>query len=246
MSIILDLILVGIIAISIFFAIRKGFIGTLISLIGTIVAISLSLILSGPVSNFIDNMFVNNPVKSYVLGVVDSSSSGKKYEEALNSIDVSKSIQSMPDGLKSVLELAGLKPDDMIEEAENATQKTNNVKDGLINKIASPISKTISTVIAVVLLFLLLSIGIWFLSKLITAVISALPLGKTLNKSLGFIFGLVRGLAIVFVISVFFVTLSKAVKPESNNIFSKKTINSTFVLKTVSSFNPIEAVLNIK
>ncbi len=39
---------------------------------------------------------------------------------------------------------------------------------------------------------------------------------------------------------------AKGVDPDSNNIFSNKTIESTVLLKTVNDFNPINSLLNLK
>lgn len=246
MNVIIDVILVAILIASAVFAMKKGLIGTLFSLLGTVIAIVLSVMLSGPVSGFIDSNYVNPSVKQYILGVVDSSSVGKSYEEALNSIDVAAEIEKMPSQLKSVLELAGIDANDIISAANSATENSKSAKDNLINSIAAPISGTISRVIALIVLFIILNIALTIAVKLVTAVFNALPLGSTVNKAGGLIFGILRGLIIVFAISAVFSAVSKGVDPNSSNIFSKKNIDSAFVLKTVSDFNPINSVLNIK
>ena len=246
MSIIIDLILAAILIVSAVFAAKKGLIGTLFSLLGTVIAIVLSIILSGPVSGFIDSEFVNPSVKQYIINAVDSSSVGKSYEEALNSIDVAAEIERMPEGLKTILELADINTDDIIAKANSVTDSSRAAKDNLINSIAAPISGTISRVIALVVLFIVLNIALWVVAKLVTAVFNALPLGGSINKVGGLIFGILRGLIIVFAISVLFSAMSKGVDPNSNNIFSQKTIDSTFLLKTFSDFNPINSILSIK
>ena len=247
MSLTIDVVILAIIAVSAFFVYKKGFIGTLFSLIGTVVAIALSLMLCTPVSAFINENFVNPTVKSYIIKVVDSSSIGQSYEQALtNGADIVKKVKDMPASLKSVLDLAGIKTEDILAEANKTQTNATQAVDNLINKIAAPISSAISRVIALVGLFILLSIALWVVCKLITAVFNVLPLGKKLNKFGGLAFGIIRGLLIVFVISALFVAVSKSVDPNSNNIFSNKTIEKTVLLKTVSDFNPINSILNIK
>ncbi len=247
MNIIIDVILLAIIAVSAFFAYKKGFIGTLFSLISTVVAIALSLMLCSPVSGFINDKFVNPTVKSYIIKVVDSSSVGKTYEQALsNGNAIIKNINDMPQSLKGVLDLAGIDTADIISEANKTEANAAAAIDNLIDKIATPISTAISRVIALVGLFIVLSIALWVVCKLLTAVFNALPLGKSLNKFGGLAFGVIRGLLIVFIISTLFTAVSKGVEPDSNNIFSNKTIESTVLLKTVGDFNPINTLLNIK
>ncbi len=247
MNIIIDIILIAIIAVSAFFAAKKGFVGTLFSLLGTVVAIVLSIVLCTPVSGFIDSNYVNPAVKSYIVKTVDSSSIGKTYEQALaNSSGIVDSISQMPPTLKSVLDLAGIDSDKIISEAKSAQSNASDAVDNLINNIAAPISSTISKVIALVGLFIILNIALWVVCKLITAVFNAIPLGKNLNKFGGLLFGIARGLLIVFVIATLFSAVSKGTNPTSNSMFSNKTIEKTVVLKTVSNINPVLSVLKIK
>lgn len=247
MSFIIDVILVAIIAVSAFLAFKKGFIGTLFSLVSTIAAIALSLMLCAPVAGYINDNFVNKTVKSYIIKVVDDSSAGKNYDELLsNGAEIIGKIKEMPESLKGVLELAGIDEDEIVAFANKTEANTASSVDALIDKIATPISSTISRVIALAILFIVLSVALWVVCKLVTAVFSALPLGKSLNKFGGLAFGIVRGLLITFVIATVFSAVSKGVEPESNNIFSNKTIESTTLLKTISDFNPINSFLNIK
>ena len=247
MNVIIDVILLAIIAVSAFFAYKKGFIGTLFSLIGTVVAIALSLMLCSPVSGFINDNFVNPAVKSYIIKVVDGSSIGQSYEEALtNGAQIVAKVKDMPASLKGVLDLAGIKTEDIVAEANKTEATAAQAVDNLIDKIATPISTAISRVVALVGLFIILSIALWVVCKLLTAVFNALPLGKSLNKFGGLAFGVVRGLLILFIVSALFSAISKGVDPNSNNIFSNKTIESTVLLKTVNDFNPINSLLNIK
>lgn len=246
MNIVIDLILIAIVAVSAFLAAKKGFIGTVFSLISVILAVILSIALCNHVSGFINDNFVKPSVKSYIIGVVDSSSIGKSYDDALNSIDVASTVKSMPDGLKKVLQLADIDTDEIVEKAQKTVSDSKEAKDKLIDSIANPISSAISRVIALLVLFVVLSIALWFVCKVITAITKAIPFGKSLNTFGGLALGAVKGLIIVFVISIFFTAVSKGVDPKSNNIFSQKTIDSTVVLKTVSDLNPIGMILNIK
>lgn len=242
MAIIIDIIIVAIIALSAFLAYKKGLIGTLFSLLGTVVAVVLSVVLCTPVSGVIDSSVVNPAVKSYIVKVVDSTSIGKTYEEILAGGDaIADKIQQMPESLKSVLDVAGIDSQKIVSAAQSGVSV-----DEIISDIAAPISMTISRVVSLVGLFIILFIGLWVVSRLMTAVFSLLPIGKTFNTVGGLVFGIARGLLIVFVIATLFTALSKGVDPNGNNIFSNKTIENTYVLKTVADYNPITSALGIK
>lgn len=222
MGIVIDVIIVAIIAISAVFAYKKGFIGTVFSLVGTVVAIVLSVMLCNPVAEVVDKNYVNPAVKSYIETTVEKSlddviPEGGKFDFG---------IENMPASIKSLLDFAGV--NNIEGNLANSTQE-------LVERIANPISKTISRVVTLVVLFAVLNIALWVVCKLITAVFNALPLGKKLNKIGGLAFGIIRGLLIVFVVSLLFGAL-----------ISQKTVNSTYILKTVSNINPISQILNIK
>ncbi len=247
MSIIIDIILIAIVAVSAFLAYKKGFIGSLFSLVGMIAAVVLSVMLCTSVSGYINDNYVNPAVKSYIVSIVDSTSVGKSYEQALeNGSDIVKNINEMPDSLKSVLDLAGIDTNEIIAEADKTQSQASTAVDNLINKIADPISTAISRVSALVGLFVVISLALWVVCKLLTAVFNVMPVGKKLNKAGGIAFGIVRGLVIVFVVATLFGAVSKSVEPDSNHLFSNKTIQSTILLKTVNDCNPINSLLNIK
>lgn len=242
MGIIIDIILVLIIVASTVIAFRRGLIRTVFSFVGAIVAIYLSIMLSNPVASLISTHFVSPAVKSYVISTVDKSAIGKSYEDIQIDKDyLSEEMQKMPDSLKASLDLAGIDPEDVLEKLESGVDV-----DKIIDDICSPISYAVSRVIALVVLFVVLSAALWVITRLLTVVFGLLPVGKSINKTGGAIFGVFRGLVIVFIISTLFSALMIGTDPNSNNIFSKKTVESTYILKTISDFNPINKALNIK
>lgn len=243
MNILIDLILVAVIVVSAILAAKKGFIGTLANLLALFTAIVLSVILSTPVADYIDNNYVNPYVKGYVLGVIDSSSIGKKYDEAIMSVDVSTNVEQMPPKLKDVIEFAGIDVNQIIEKAAQVKDDANETKDRLINAIADPISNTVSRVVSVVSLFIIFSVLLWLVARVITLGFNKISIGKKINIFGGTLFGIARGVAIVFVISFLFSAIAKTVPTDSNNIFSKKTIDSTIVLKKIIDLNPLDSIV---
>lgn len=242
MGIIIDIIIVAIIVVSAVLAAKRGLIGTLFNLIGAVVAVTLAVVLCAPVSGFIDTNYVNPAVKSYIVGTVDATAIGKSNNDTEeNKQFLAEKIEQMPDSLRSALELADIDPDKVVADIRAGIDV-----DNVIESIAAPISGTISRVIAFVALFVILCVALWVVTKLLTAVFGVLPLGKSINKVGGILFGVLRGLVIVFIISSFFTAMSKSVDPNGNNIFSKKTIDSTYVLKTAVDLDPIASILNIK
>ena len=243
MNIVVDLLLVAIILISVILALKKGLIGTIFSLAAVFLSIVLSASLCVPVAEYVDSAIVNPMVKEYILGVIDNSSVGKSYNEAISSIDVSAEIQKMPDVLRKTVEAAGVDVDEVILKAENTSDSLAETKDELINTIAKPISISISRTVSLAALFAGLNIVLWIAAKSITALVNMSSFGKKANIIGGVIFGVLRGLAIVFVIAFLCSTVSGKIPEDSNNIFSVNNIESTVVLKTAVEFNPLKLVI---
>ena len=240
MGIIVDIVIVAIIALSAYLAYKKGLIGTLFSLLGTVIAIVLAVNLCGTVSGFIDTKYVNPAVKTSIIKAVDASVVGENYEQiTVNADEFRAKLEQMPQSLKSILDMAGISSEQVVKNVQSGIDL-----EKIIDDIASPISITISRVIALVGLFVIFFVALRVVTKLLTAVFSLLPVGKKLNAFGGLVFGILRGILIAFVIATFFGAVSKGVDPDSNNIFSKKTIESTYILKTIEDFNPITSAID--
>ena len=95
MGILIDIILILIVLLSIFLAYRKGLIKTIFSFFGTILALILAFLLSGPVGSVIDKNFVNPPVKTFVTQAVDESEFSKLFDTGLEGLNISKELENL-------------------------------------------------------------------------------------------------------------------------------------------------------
>lgn len=173
MGIILDIIIIAIIAISIFLGYKKGLIKVAVKLFAFLIAIIVSLMFYKPVTNII-----------------------------INNTEIDENIEKaiIENGTKKIEESNEEEKNNFLEEMQqyigNAVTQTQNE---IVENAAKEISIKLINIIAIVGLFIgtrLILILLTFISDLITN----LPIIKQFNKIGGIIYGAIRGLVLIYVI----------------------------------------------
>lgn len=182
MSAILDIILVLIIGLSIFFAARNGFIKTLLNFSSVIVAIIVVALFS---SGFEAKLLESSAAKS-VRNAIDT---------RLAEIVSSKTDDYDPNEVKEqnkfseLLEIVGIDGEEFTRDWESWTDlRTDELRDKLVNYVADPLMKGIAALISFVVLFF----GTIIALKIITFVLDkifALPVLHAANTLLGGVLG---------------------------------------------------------
>lgn len=178
MSIIIDLIIVGILAISIFFGYKKGLTKCIIKILSFAIALVVAFILFKPVSSFvIKNTQIDDTIKEAVINLVkeDVEEDGKVKEDS-----------NLPNSMVNYI-------NESIEKAV-AEAKTN-----VVEVVAENISITTVNVGVAILLFLVVRIALIFVSAL-SSIITDLPIIKQFDKAGGILYGLLKALVIIFVL----------------------------------------------
>lgn len=178
MSIIIDLIIVGILAISIFFGYKKGLTKCVIKILSFVIALVVAFILFKPVSNFvIKNTQIDDTIKEAVMNIVkeDVQENGKVKEDT-----------NLPDSMVNYI-------NESIEKAV-VEAKTN-----VVEVAAENISIMTVNVGVAILLFILVRIALIFVSAL-SSIITDLPIIKQFDKAGGILYGLLKALVIIFVL----------------------------------------------
>ena len=238
MAFIIDIIIVAIIALSVFLAYKKGMIKTLFSLVGGLVAVVLAVSLSAPVADWLNNEYIGPTVRNTVLTAVNGSAVNESYEDALASVDVVGQLQKMPENLRTFLETLNVDVDKIVSSAEDVKTNTVAMKEQLIDSIATPVSEALSTAIALIGLSILFFVLLFVVTRILDTVFRVLPMGKSLNKAGGMILGAARALLIVMLLGAAVYGLAMG-----NILFTTEELEHTLILKTINQFNPILNVL---
>ena len=244
MGILIDIILILIVLLSIFLAYRKGLIKTIFSFFGTILALILAFLLSGPVGSVIDKNFVNPPVKTFVTQAVDESEFSKLFDTGLEGLNISKELENLPEPVESLLEFAGIDINALANRIEYYADQPATAKNQMIESIAAPVSGTISKVIAVVILFVIFFILVFVASRLLSAIFNTIPIGKQINKTGGAIIGFLRGIVLLFLITFALNAFANLIPSDSGSILSQEAVESSFIVSGLDSINPLNTFLN--
>lgn len=198
MGIVIDILLVAIYAFIVFLASRRGFVVTLIDLIGSFLAIALSVKLAGTAASWIYETYLREEVLSFLSSNLPAGISG---------LDVSLNPQllldAMPGYVSSFITRFDLMPSEEFFSSLGSTLSVSAIEA----KIAAPVITVIVKMICLVVLAIVLLIVIKILARIISAMIKQTPL-KKFNTLLGAILGALKGLIVIAVICFALIAVS--------------------------------------
>ena len=236
----LDILIVAIVGLSIFFGIRRGLIRTAIHLFGSIIALVLALIFSAPLGEYIDNNYVNGPLSNWTLNQLSS-----KSDPSVTEVDFDGLFASRESFLLETCDFLGVDVDEMSAEYQKdiETEGRDAAKSTILSKMVKPLSSVISRAIAFGVIFLVAIVAIVVIS-LFSKFLNHLPIVRKMNKLGGGILGGLTGILLCFIIVSIVSTASKYVlksaKPEERDAIRENTI----VYKVFYKINPLSSLFD--
>lgn len=229
MSYILDAIIVLIVLITVFLSAKKGFVRTLIEVVGIVAAIFVAFTFSSPIADTVYDKMVEPIVVKTVENVATDTADG-------TTAAVDAVWQKMP-GFITESNFLGLSKDNVLQQVQNETSTgVTALADSISNSFAKPvITKLLSVLVSVILVVVLIFV-VKFLAKYINKLFSFSIIG-TINKTLGGILGLVKGIALAVVFCMI-ITLIFSFTKNGFLIFTYDAINSSYIFKFLVSFSP--------
>lgn len=201
MSIIIDLIIAGIIALCVIVGYAKGLTGALIKIVSFVLSLIIAFILYMPLSNYIiNNTQIDNMIENTIR------------ESILKNNDQTKKEENMPTAITDYIN----------QKVEDAS---NSVKENVINSTAKDVSQTIVRAGTWIMLFIIARIALIVL-KFITALIAKLPVIKQFDKLGGIIYGLLEGLVITYLALALISFITPMTKGNLSSDINKSYIGS--------------------
>ena len=205
MSIIIDLAIVLIMALCIFFGYRKGLIGVAFKILSFLIAFIVAITLSYPISNFI----INN---TEIATGLETSIQGKFVSETGEPVDIDQEAE--------------------IKAEDSFSQEILNSINGTANDMKNQTVQVVSHNLALLIVRAVVSIGLFIITKFIlfffrkiAETIAEIPIIKQFNKAGGIIYGVIKGLLVVYVI----LALASLLAPTLNNTDLIVSINKSFI-----------------
>lgn len=173
MSLIVDLVILGIIILCIIIGYVRGLTGSLIKIVSFVLALIVAFILFVPVSNLIiDNTQIDENLEQSIRQMIVGENQGEE--------------ENMP---TAITDYIGQKVDEAADSAKEA------VADSTAEEVALTIVKAGTWIVLFIVARILL-----ILLRFITSLIAKLPVIKQFDKLGGIIYGLLEGLIIVYVL----------------------------------------------
>lgn len=177
---IIDLIIIAIILVCIFFGYKRGLIGVAFKFLSLILAIILAFMLHGPVSNFI----------------INNTSIDEKIENTISkNIDLSNYENKTPE---EISQTEGNIPQVFLNQFKKSMQNTiDNTKENVEAALVKQLSNSIINITVLIILFIVIKL-ILLVINLIGDIISKLPVINKFDKLGGIIYGILEGFLIVY------------------------------------------------
>lgn len=210
--ILVDLIVLAIIGICVFFGYRRGLIGVAFKIVSFFLAIIIAFLLFKPVSNIIiNNTGLDESIKAIVIEKVRAQHENEDIVE-------DKSNQSSVGGYIN-------------QSLKNVAEDTINAT---IEKTADNITRIIINIIIFLIVYVFARVILLFTRGMLD-IIAGLPLIKQTNKAGGIIYGLLKGVLIVYVVFAIISLISvsdssKLVELIEQSVFGKLMYQNNYVL----------------
>lgn len=226
MSIILDLIVLAIIVLAIIISACKGFVRTLIEIVGFIAVLILATTASKPLANFTYDKFIEPNVVSAVSDSVASTGAGMTSK--VSTVQIDNAVEKMPEAVKNLIGT---------ETVEKFTSTLNeNVQSGAqtaaeqaSQNVIKPLVANILSLLYAFVIFTILIFVVMILAKVLNKAVSFSIMDK-INRILGGCVGAAKGI----IVSILFCSVIAAVialLPNGFWFFTAENIEATVLFK---------------
>lgn len=219
--IILDLILVFILIVAVIISSKRGFVRTLIEVLGSIAVIYLCLTLSSPVADFVYSKTIEPGMVKSVEENIESSA--EKTTDAV--------WNALPDIVKNNSGLFGVTKSSLDETISVTEDSATKLANKAVDSVAKPVIVRFISLILSVLSIIILLFLVKLLARALNKIFSFSILGS-INRFLGGILGIIKGL-VVCVLFVMVIALLKSITKSDLGIFSKENIQNTYIFKII-------------
>lgn len=215
MAIFLDLIIIGIIALSTFLGYKQGLIKVAFKIVSFFIAIVITLILYKPVTNLIIN---NTTWDETIENVIYEKLSTTKVEQGEK---INKEDTDLPGIVVNYIN-------------EGITNTVSETQENVAKVVSKDLTQSIIQIIVLVVTFIVTRILLIFAKVLLDAV-SELPIVKQCNEMGGIIYGILRAAIIIFGL----LALASFILPMINQMAILEWINSSILTKFLYNHNII-------
>lgn len=232
MAYLLDLAVILIFAAAVFVGFKRGFIKSMIGVVGFLAAMVLAFSISGAVAGGIYSSFVQKKSEKAIETAISDKVGASSIED-----NITAAMDTMPNLVKDLIADKGLTAQALAEKIGDGTQNTANaIAVAVTDTVVKPVMTLFIRFVACIVLFILLQFAVTFIGKFIAGLLRHTPL-KGADSLLGALLGAVKGVLWV----LFAVMLMQAIAgfTAEDALISQKSISETKVVSFVADHNPL-------
>ena len=236
MAYILDVAVILIVLLAVFIGYRRGFVKSVIKLVGCVLAVIIAGLLSPMVAGGIYDTFASDKLQETIAAEMTAADAQSALAGIRGVLD------DLPKPVVNALESCGLgTPEEMLDNIKGSLDGgVDAVAEAVAVKVIRPVAVALLSALCFFILFILLIILVAVLANLINKVFK-LPLLKQMNGALGAVMGALEGVVIVLV-AVTVVQLMAASSRQDSWI-SPQDIQDSFIVSRVAKVNPLTDTL---
>ncbi len=228
MGIAIDIILVLILIFFIWQSARRGFVRTIIDVLGYVLAMFVAFSLSGTVATLAYDNLVKPAVISSVQQEIEENS-GNEVGAVIENI-----FDTLPASLVKAAENIGITKDEAIEEYNNAIEGgASKAAAAVTDSVVGPVIVNIFRTIALLIISITLISIIKVISKTLSGIVSKIPLIGWANRALGAVVGVFKGGLVALLIAVLLVIILPLIQNGG------EIIESSYILKYIMTMNVV-------
>lgn len=233
MAYILDGIIVVILIVMVALGHHRGFLRSVVQLVGLIAAFVVAFSLSAGLSAWIFDEHISEPLQETLVSALEEDVTSTAEEQ------VTLVVEALPDFLANVLNA-----EDMAEKAVEAMNKAvddsaTSLAETVVVNVLRPVTVALFRFVLFILLFIVLMVVVKLLTNLIKP-LTNLPVIHQADGALGAAVGLVKGILFVLVAVTVMQLLAS-----SGTWITTEQLNSSWIAGWVAEHNPVGAGLNL-
>ncbi len=227
MAYILDGVLLLIVIVTVALGYRRGFIRSVVQLVGLIAAVVIASSLSGSLSTLVYDSFVSEPLQNKVVEAVENAGSGVASER------LDSALESLPPFLVNAINQNDQATQALDDLQNTVVDSTTSLAKTLVNTVIRPLAIGLFRVVIFIVLVVLLLLVVKLLTALIKPV-TKLPVIRQADGLLGAAIGLVK--AVLFVLIAVSVMQLLA---SSGKLITMEQLEETLLTSWVAKNSPI-------
>ncbi len=219
---------------------RRGFIRSVMSLVGTVAALFAAYAYTPVVSSYIKEKFLIDGITDDIEETLRSLA----FDTNTDTYNLDRLAVDLPKPFTDILDRYGIEIDSFAEKLRGLTGCGENVVRDFSEDIAEPTSGIIASVLSFIVIF----IGVLLVLSILTSLLDLifkLPVLSSANTFLGFLLGSAEAVLFAFVLSLLLSVLVTALGSMDTNLFGKKAVDETIICNWLLSHNPLGGLIKM-